>query len=418
MSKVYPVTITNGGTTKTYTPEFQVEERFSKSWKSVLQRAHGAAELSCECSEIEGRRLAVRHYDENDSFGLARFPLTGTQHVRDCQFYSPTVQIKTSDGETISVIDSSADGTVKVRLGIGLRKQDDQTDVAPSPERSRQSGGRRQAPIKLLGLLQFLWTEAGLNRWWPAMEGKRDTNRVHWLIHGAAAQVKVGRIPLDSTLLLSAKHPDGKVAIANRERVAKAAAANTRLLVIAPLAKFSAERAGEAGRSLRIAGFHGTPFLRMTAELWTVSEKRYPRAMSAWRAGRNVMAIAQIELPANTTARADVVDVGFMHVTETWIPVDSSYEEIVANKLVEEHRAFEKPLRFDHEEDLDHPDFLLIDTVPDTAMEVFGRTDAKYLVRKAGKIERHSGNNNWWHWDAASDPEGKTMPPFPPKKNR
>ena len=43
--KTYPVEITLGGQTKTYSPAFQQEEQFAEAWKKVLVLSHGKAVL-------------------------------------------------------------------------------------------------------------------------------------------------------------------------------------------------------------------------------------------------------------------------------------------------------------------------------------------------------------------------------------
>lgn len=107
-----------------------------------------------------------------------------------------------------------------------------------------------------------------------------------------------------------------------------------------------------------------------------------------------------------------------MMVTSNWIPIDSAYEGVVADKLTKENRAFIKPLRYDAAESEVFPDFCLFDTKNNEPlpMEVFGLKSDEYLRRKAEKIaiydERHT-REGWWFWDAASNDDVDQMPPFP-----
>ena len=67
------------------------------------------------------------------------------------------------------------------------------------------------------------------------------------------------------------------------------------------------------------------------------------------------------------------------------------------------------------------PDFILRDTGTDTPLEVFGRSDEAYSARKAIKAEyyrTHFGVKGWWYWDAAADPAGCTIAPFPEAHRR
>ncbi|KNH04370.1 hypothetical protein BRCH_02107c [Candidatus Burkholderia brachyanthoides] len=68
-----------------------------------------------------------------------------------------------------------------------------------------------------------------------------------------------------------------------------------------------------------------------------------------------------------------------------FIPCDSSYEVAMANRLVAERRRFRKPLRLSASDTL-LPNFLLMDTAPETAIEVYGmETNEGYRRSKAQK---------------------------------
>ena len=84
------------------------------------------------------------------------------------------------------------------------------------------------------------------------------------------------------------------------------------------------------------------------------------------------MALAQVEPVANDRAR--IVGMAMMAVTADWIPVESSYEQQVADTLVSRKRAFNKPLRYDARTDEVFPDFILLDAFDgrQVPMEVFG----------------------------------------------
>jgi len=57
----------------------------------------------------------------------------------------------------------------------------------------------------------------------------------------------------------------------------------------------------------------------------------------------------------------------------------------MANRLVEERRRFTKPIRL-NDGDVMLPDFRLIDTAPETAIEVYGtESNDTYMARKAQK---------------------------------
>ena len=106
-----------------------------------------------------------------------------------------------------------------------------------------------------------------------------------------------------------------------------------------------------------------------------------------------------------------VSDIGLIRTNRQFIPVDSSYELQVADKLIAERRAFSKPLKL--EDELRYlPDFLLHDCQVPWVMEVFGITnDDKYQAQKLEKLQYYRDHGiPCWQWEPAVD---KVMQDFP-----
>lgn len=416
MTRPYPVRID----AKTYSADFQNPS--SPAWKSVLKHAYGGTgQVQCCCPGRGERRLAVKHYDGSDSFGLARYPETGEEHALDCRFYAPNAQKSGLQGYSVGVVEERNDGTLGIRLGIGLRRKDPaESPVEPPPvDKTNRSPGKQQAAMSLLGLLHLLWNESGLNRWWPSMAGKRHAALIGYLMDSTAKNIRVSRGSLADSLLVCATRADSDVAQRNAAKVSKALQNKGRLLVVAPLANWSEET--EKGMEKRLALFsaYGTPLVFMQEGEWGRAVKKFPLAISGWKAGRRVVAIAQIEPweGRDGKAKSTAVGIGLMQVSDNWIPVESGYEFELSALLEEQGRAFTKPLRFDAGTDQVFPDFVLHDTESrEFPMEVFGRTDEAYEARKAEKqayYKQNYGIDGWWSWNAAS---GQPIPALPARK--
>lgn len=421
MSKIFSVIIELvGQKARAFSPEFQTDHAFAKGWKATLTKAHGGGKVTCACPGKGSKLLAVRHYD-SDSFCLARYPLTGGEHSNECRFYGPDPGKSGMSGYQKGVIENGPNGTIKIRLEIGLKKRENpERPIPPEPAPATSVARNSKPAMRLLGLLNYLWDEADLNAWWPAMKGKRDLSRINLWVDEAASHIVAAKVKLNSVLLLADHNPDGRWAASNRQRVETALKAKTRLLAIVPLATYSQGRDKEMASALKIAGFHGIPMLDMHPGLWARVCKRFPRAIAAWQNNHRIMAIAELDLKKEGKY-ADVVDIALMPVSNNWIPFDSMFELTVADKLTGEERGFVKPLRFDADEDVVFPDFILRDTGSDTPLEVFGRSDEFYEARKAVKMayyQREFGTDNWWYWDASLDPQGKTIKPFPDAKRK
>jgi predicted nuclease of restriction endonuclease-like RecB superfamily len=112
---------------------------------------------------------------------------------------------------------------------------------------------------------------------------------------------------------------------------------------------------------------------------------------------------------------ANVIDAALMAVSQHWIPTESSHERVITEKLVDEGRAYIKPLLYNQAGDVVFPDFVLTDRAGgEVPMEVFGRSDEDYVKRKDEKTAYYNrlyGVGGWWCWDAT---KASSIPPFAP----
>ena len=413
----YAVTIVHGDSVKQYSEQFQTQASYAAPWKAVLQKAHKQATVSCQCPGTGCRLLAVRHMSDNDSFHLSRYPRTGAEHALDCVYYSPDPDKSGLGSYSKGVVEETSEGDLKIKLTLSLRKKEP-ADTGQAPEATGSSSGSGKATkpaMTLLGLLHLLWNEAGLNTWSPGMAGKRGLGLVHSRLQDAADRMLASRMRIGDALVIAAGSK-GFQSEANERKVKSAIKNNRRLLVIAPLAGHTEDREKTAARYLTITGFNGVPRMFLDDEIWSTVARRFKRELSAWRQGRRVIAIVQSDQPTEP-GKAQALNVALMVVSDEWIPVESSYEAVIEARLREESRRFVKPLRFDSSEDQVFPDFWLMDASAGTEypMEVYGRSDPKYLARKEVKAtyyRTHYGTG-WWAWDASSDPQGNAIPEFP-----
>ena len=417
MSDIQPVYITTNGQAKRYSGDFQTLSEYERPWQRVLKDAYGLADVRCACRGPGPKRLAVKHYEGSGAFALAKFALSGHEHAADCQYYSSSDGLGGTGGSSAGVLDVQADGSVRIRLEIGMTVREGiEPDCASAPaDRPDRPGSTRQSAIKLAGLLHYLWDAATLNQWRPYWTGKRNARQVFWRLNQAADDVTAGNVKLGDQLLLPAITADSPEAVRNRARVVVALAAKRRMLIIAPLASYSAEREERMLKDLAISGFHGIPKAFMRPGQWQMLNTRYRTAVAGWRAGQTTLAIAQVEVRERAGRQsASVIDVALMAVSKHWIPTESSHEWLIAEKLVDEGRAFNKPLRYNQAQDIVFPDFVLTDCASgEVPMEVFGRTDEDYLKRKNEKTvyyDKKYGTGGWWCWDATAS---NLVPAFP-----
>ncbi|MEJ1269099.1 DUF1173 family protein [Pantoea ananatis] len=318
------------------------------------------------------------------------------------------------------------DGTIVVRLPTGLQKKVPSEGKPAEDVSGDEPVKRKRRPsMRLLGLLHLLWEQSGINVWHPAFDKKKRTpGWVSWRLQQTAARIRVGRVPLEESLLLMAMKGTPQV-ISNWQHLRAAEKNKRRLIVVSVLAGWNEAAEARLQTTLSLGLFFGFPDLVLPDDVHLRLERSFGRELGDWRRGMKVVVIVETEPPETTFRRADgrnqpsscstVIDVALMTVSPRFIPLDSGYEGMVEEKLWQEKRAFIKPLRYDGEEDV-FPDFVLKDVpgVDALPMEVFGMNTPEYLLRKQDKTAHYDekyGQRHWWSWEAA---DGSTMPPFPP----
>lgn len=417
--KLYPVEIRLGDQARTYSPEFQTAGEHSAKWKRVLLMAHNKAQVRCGCRGTGERRLSIHSRSHSDRFHLARFPETGPEHSEDCAYYGVDPGMSGLGSYRRGVVQELDDGTVKIKLKVGLQQRAALAPKETPPSKAKAPARPRtgQASMTLLGLLHFLWTQAGLNSWSPGMEGKRNLAVVHHHLMLQAKSTYAGRTRLAQNLIAATPTNSGAQAGHNRAKSLEAVTERRRLVVIAPLAQHQEELDGS--RTLPISGFHGIPYLALDETAWSALERGFARELDGWRAGNAVVAVAQSDPPKSSggSMLAQVVDLALMQITRDWIPVDSGYEALVADQLVAAKRRFDKPLRFDAGEEVTFPDFWLKDTANPMPLEVWGMATPDYEERKAAKSAYYDdtyGKEGWWSWNATA---GDPVPEFPSRES-
>lgn len=435
-----------------YPPENQTRPSGELAWQTALRHAKTAGCIpQCRCMGDNDNLLVIRrHQGSREYYGLARYPKKGHTHHPKCRFYAAKPELSGMQGYTTEVVEELDDGTFKIKLELDrqVRELGGPTGGGTTSVKTGTPRPRKRA-MRLLGLLHFLYTQGRLNVWYPGMKGKRSWPVVARVLLEEADRVLCGRASLSEQLLLGikvdfkkkdtdfeanaarsaqeayAQENRARVKASNDENVAAAQANKHRLVAIGRLSLY--DWVTESGQKplpglLKFAEYDGLPFMKMDKDMWDVAEKHYPSAWSAWRRGDNVCAIVRLQYfeeplrPGAHKVKQDwkVVDIALQSLSAgSFIPVESSYENRVAENLVAENRTFEKPLRFEAGKEEVFPDFILLDTErAKYPMEVFGRTDEAYERREGEKrwyYEEHFGPD-WWCWKVSSIQD---IPEFP-----
>ena len=404
MLKRYPVKVRTPKGEKIYSAEFQTSPKYARAWRKVLERCYKKAVLYCCCPGRGEKKLYIRYVSDTDTYIVARYPGTGREHARDCIYYqaeSSSSAVTRTDAR--DMIEETSSGLIRVKTVIGIRKRDTvpKRSEERAERRSRLGGTglrvvRRKPVISLLNLVYLLWERAGLNRWHPNMEGKRNINTVYALLENAARKVVAGREVLSRVLLIGTRSRFQENL--NRQKLEYAEKNNRRLII---LGLFE----GVKGDRIFLKYSNSLPEIRIEGSLWERMREEHGAVL---KSKYNILVAIQTDPPVRgkngryfTVAR----DIALVPVSENWIPVNSVHELMVVEKLIREGRIFKKPLLRENQKIF--PDFVLLDSLV-KIMKVF---DGK----KGDEFRLYSSRygSNWWYWDVIKNPD--RIPSFPPR---
>ena len=388
---------------------------------------------SCRCKCRESLRLVIRLYTDQEQqrerkVGLAVYPGTGHLHEKACWFFREQTEANGRKGYTESVIREDKEGNLHVltewplhRKGVlNGAKQDGQMEVCTA--RRPGTPARRRPRMTLLGLLHLLWEEAKLHHWHPDRTRAPVHERwwpVVWRLWDAATRIRIAQTRMGDALVVLTPHP-GRKDREQAERVLdpfldKTTRNNRRVMLLGEVEKLDLKP-----RTVLLRLKWDTEY-----KVWLhVLPKDYGQLEPQCKASEGERAIALclgeveevVDVPNGPFLSITLRDVAVMRTTEDFIPVASSYEKRVALELVRQQRHFIKPLRYDAEKDAVFPDFVLLD-VPggEYAMEVYGRTDEAYQIRREEKEKFYAEHfpARYWRWVAAGEGATPNPPPFP-----
>jgi hypothetical protein len=384
----------------------------------ALQEAYlTGARPCCLCRDDVACELYITRL--GDSFVVKRMPDTGSLHAPGCEAYARIGPFAREIYSDEALTESG--GTVAIRLSVALTLIDALgAGIARAHVHDVGPGVRARRPtMTLLGLLHLLWEEAELNQWRPSFLGRRSRATVYARLIEAARDRTLGPSrPLPDHLFVPlvdrGRHEGGARAAFEQayRRLAARCPSGQRPLLLVCGELLRIDTAANGGHILRIAGMRDVP-VWLPPHVEQALTRSYPatlRRLDAPAVARELAAvvIAGVALSEAGHARAHYVDL--LEVTAQYIPVDSLHEGHIAMELVRRQRSFCKPMRYDADEGV-LPDFRLLDTVPETAIEVWGMNSPDYLARKRVKLERYRAEGRTlWEWNAA---RGDPIPELP-----
>ncbi|MES2260927.1 MAG: DUF1173 family protein [Pseudomonadota bacterium] len=350
---------------------------------------------------------------------IKRMPETGARHHPSCPSYESELG-QSGLGELMgdAIIEHSP-VAVELRVDFplvritGLRITGRAIPNGERHEPAEVQVARRC--MSLRAVTHFLFERAGLNRWTPAMEGKRNQGVLHKYLTEAAEDVVTKGLRLSERLYVPEPFNETtKTAAAERRRgklaILQSNCEGDGFNMALVLGEFKVSEAAALGRKVWIKHMSDAP-LFINTKGWERIERVYGSLLEARDADTahkpRVLIAALIYAKREHTYQIDTASL--LLATEQWIPIDGMHEIDLIDTLVAHQRRFIKPLRYDAKSAAPFPNALLLDAgaAPVALHVMSGFMEPKDRAIKEKVLK--SGATMPWVWRT-----DQPMPDLPP----
>lgn len=325
-------------------------ETTSPGFADAIATAH--AERSrprCLCIDGGVEMYVARLAGSGDGYIVKRMPETGSQHATDCPSYEPPAELS-GLGQVLgsAICEDPQTGLTTLKLDFPLSKHPGRHQVPPSATGgdSAASDGTR---LSLRGLLHYFWDQAGLTRWHPGFEGKRNWATVRRHLLQAAEPMRVGGTGLHARLYVPEPFAvDSRDAI-NARRLAQWQPATAvpgkpqKLMVLIGEVKELVQARCGFKAIVKHVPDHG---FRMDEVLYRRLSRRFEAELELWGASADLRMMLIATFGLSSAGSTQIAELSLMPVTRHWLPLTSVFEQQLVERLVVESRRFMRTLPY------------------------------------------------------------------------
>jgi len=283
-------------------------------------------------------------------FIVRRMPGTGSAyHVSCVHFETPVGEsgLGSLFGNGIIARENGYDFKLAHALRTIPRRAGERAAATATVREPRSTPGK----IGLRAMTHLLWYQAGIDRWVPVMQGKRNWGALRYRLNECACLNHLNKAPLADILLMAQPF---KADEAVRQAAARATflASCTRpdqdrhsrkIIVLGELKSLTPVAGG--GLRLLLKHLSEQPSLA-DDKVWRRVQKVYRPLFDAKAIDDKLRMIVSAVMAAKTDRVYRVCAVSLMRTTEHWIPVESTAEAELIRALVTAERSFYQPLAF------------------------------------------------------------------------
>jgi len=374
-------------------------------FEAALAEAHAARQRPrCLCRD-DGVEMYVARY--GDSFVVKRMPYTGSEHALDCSSYeTPAGLCGVGPLNGTAIRENMLTGQTELRLGFALSKVNGSRSTQGHHAPDHTSATTEGPKLSLLGLLHYLWDQAGLTRWQPEFQGKRTWATVRTQLLKAAQNCITRGVPLNDRLYVpepfsvdAREQLDARRIVHWAKLRSASGSANSLILLIAELKELGAAHFG-----------HRAVIKHMPDQAFAVDDQLYARIgrcfesqLALWNASDAVRMVTTATFGISDIGVPTIQQISLMPVNAQWLPVDDAFEHQLLYRLVREQRVFAKCLRYNLPASAPVPTAVLLDVgVEPLGLWIAGEMGEPYSEAVAPRAP-------CWQWT----PMRTALPPLP-----
>lgn len=347
---------------------------------------------------------------------LKRMPNTGSDHNPGCESYEPPAELS-GLGEVMgaAIHEDPEQNVTALKLDFSLSKQPGR--AAPTPGTGEADSVRTDgAKLTLRGTLHYLWEQAGFNRWSPAMTGKRSWGVIRKYLLQAASDKTAKGVGLSDLLYIpEAFFPERQSEIAQR-RIAKVMkvtgasngagkAAQKLMMVIGEVREIAPSRYGHKVVFKHLPDWH----FMLAEDLHKRLRKRFATELDLWDAVDGSHLVLFGTFGVGGTGIPSLNELALMTTTDSWLPFENLYEQMLLDALAKGRRRFLKGLRYNLPSSRPLASAVLTDTQPGpTALYIIPPGASEDFASAVEQLTAESKLASWT-WPAGAG----TMPALP-----
>ena len=376
-----------------------------------ILRKHKGTHPICLCNARQGVPLYIALKQD---YYLSRMPGTADRHATDCPFFDAPLASSGLAHYSKRALRENGDDSIGILLDPPIG------EGAHGAARNENDDGGLRARVSLRGLLDLLWQRAGFNQWHPNMAGRRTYAALRKYLLTAGAGVQVKQHPLTDYLYI----PEPYVEAQRADIEQRTQAHLNRLLLTSTrrpkrmlvLGVVRAYRSSPYGLGLQLRQCSPQMVFWLNKDLSVRYREQYcagddPEKLLSNE--RHVVVLLAVD--RSPKGYHQIAALAQMDTTPAYIPQESPHDAHVAQQLVAAERRFLKPLRYDADQDMAFPDFLLLDAAErPIPLEIYGGgRSERYDTRKQQHVRHYQEvGEPYWAWDVRQAP--RDPPPLPP----